>query len=159
MATRLLKEKRLNALIVVQLPFKRRFMHLDTIISMIDHDAFICYKNILSQLKGWLINAENLDFIMNNEPTDYFIDLLKDVLNTNKLRFFSISSPKAHNEQWNDANNLLTLKPGLVMAYECNTETNKILTKGGIKVIPLPYEHLSKGRGGPRCLSCPLKRD
>ena len=65
----------------------------------------------------------------------------------------------AQREQWNDANNVLTIRPGVVIGYERNVWTNEKYDKAGITVLPIPGDELGRGRGGARCMSCPLERD
>lgn len=66
---------------------------------------------------------------------------------------------EAEREQWNDANNVLTVRPGVVIGYERNTYTNEKYDKAGITVLPIPGDELGRGRGGARCMSCPIERD
>ena len=66
---------------------------------------------------------------------------------------------EAEREQWNDANNVLTIRPGVVIGYERNVWTNEKYDKAGITVLPIPGDELGRGRGGARCMSCPLERD
>ena len=70
-----------------------------------------------------------------------------------------LDSYEAEREQWNDANNVLTVRPGVVVGYERNTYTNEKYDKAGITVLPIPGEELGRGRGGARCMSCPMERD
>ena len=68
-------------------------------------------------------------------------------------------SYEAEREQWHDANNVLTIKPGVVVAYERNVYTNEKYDKAGITVLPIMGDELGRGRGGARCMSCPIERD
>jgi arginine deiminase len=71
----------------------------------------------------------------------------------------ALGSIRAEREQWNDANNTLAVQPGVVVAYERNVATNEILDTAGIEVHTIPSYELPRGRGGPRCMSCPIERD
>src|SRR6266568_3983111 len=65
----------------------------------------------------------------------------------------------AEREQWDDGNNTLCVAPRLAVAYERNVETNSRLEDAGIEVLRIAGSELGSGRGGPRCMSCPILRD
>ena len=90
-----------------------------------------------------------------------FFRTLASACGQSKLRIVPTGGDKyaAEREQWNDANNVLTLRPGTVIGYERNVETIERMRQEGIEVIAIGGEELGRGRGGPRCMSCPVQRD
>jgi arginine deiminase len=90
-----------------------------------------------------------------------YIHTIEKALGVGKLNMITTGgdSFEAEREQWNDANNVLTVRPGVVIGYERNTYTNEKYDKAGITVLPIPGDELGRGRGGARCMSCPIERD
>jgi arginine deiminase len=90
-----------------------------------------------------------------------FVSAAAAAMGIDRLRVVDtgLDSATAEREQWDDGNNTLALAPGVVVAYERNTETNARLADAGIEVLPIAAAELGTGRGGPRCMSCPVARD
>ena len=90
-----------------------------------------------------------------------YITALESALEVDQLKLITTGGDnyEAEREQWNDANNVLTVKPGVVIGYERNVYTNEKYDKAGINVLSIPGNELGRGRGGARCMSCPIERD
>lgn len=150
-----------DAVIVVELPKERAFMHLDTAMTMIDRNAFCVYPYIPHELRSFTLTAvgDGGDFKI-EENRDLF-RVLAEALDVPDLRILRTPIDKmgAQREQWDDGNNFLAVAPGVVMGYERNTTTNQYLTDEGITVVPVVGEELGRGRGGPRCMTCPIERE
>lgn len=149
----------------VEIPKKRAYMHLDTVFTMVDYDKFTYHPGIESEEGGLNIyilekTSENGDFTIARKPD--LTSALKEVLNLNEITLIPCGGGcpiAAAREQWNDGSNTLAIAPGVVVTYDRNTVTNKVLREHGIEVIEIPSSELSRGRGGPRCMSMPLVRE
>ena len=150
----------LHTVVAVALPKRRAFMHLDTVMTQVDTDAFVVYPGLRHQLRPYVVTpgaGRHLDVAAED---DLFATLAR-VLGVERIRTFETGGDSfvAEREQWDDGNNLLALSPGKVLAYERNTDTNQRLRDQGVEVLTVSGFELGRGRGGPRCLSCPLARD
>lgn len=161
LALRLLVEKPiLKQVLVLQIPIKRAYMHLDTVFTMIDYDKFLFYPGIrdssymyrLTPGKGNRVYAEQLGTLREGleQALGYPIQLI-----------FSGGGNihQAAREQWNDSTNSLAVAPGKIVVYNRNNLTNRTLRKAGIDIIEVEGSELVRGRGGPRCMSLPLARE
>ncbi len=149
-----------SKVIVVELPRSRAFMHLDTVMTMIDRDTLCVYPFLPEQLRSFLLSPVGDGGDYKVEEADLF-PALADALGLPEVRVLRtpIDRMGAEREQWNDGNNFLALSPGVIMGYERNTTTNAYLTDHGITIVPVVGSELGRGRGGPRCMTCPIDRD
>ena len=150
-----------DTVIAVELPRQRAFMHLDTAMTMVDRDAFSVYPYLPAELRSFTLTArgESGDFTLSENP-DLFA-AVAETLGIDKVRVLRTPIDKmgAQREQWDDGNNFLAVSPGVILGYERNTTTNRYLTDEGIEIIPVVGSELGRGRGGPRCMTCPIERE
>ncbi len=151
-----------KTVLLFDIPKVRAFMHLDTVFTMIDHDKFTVHPGIEGTLKVIAISydAVKKELIMKEEEGS-----LEKILSTHLgvdvqlIRCGGGDKIISGREQWNDGSNTLAISPGKVVTYERNHVTNELLDKNNVKVLSIPSSELSRGRGGPRCMSMPLSRE
>jgi arginine deiminase len=149
-------------ILVFEIPKCRAFMHLDTVFTMVDYDKFTIHPGIQGPLSIYEVTkgaGGQLKFNHNNGPLE---DTIKKALKLPAVELIQCGGGDmliASREQWNDGSNTLAIAPGVVVTYERNYVTNELLDKKGIKVFSIPSSELSRGRGGPRCMSMPLERE
>lgn len=163
-AINLFKQGGFKKVIAVEIPKSRAFMHLDTVFTMIDHDKFTIHPAI--QQNGGRMNL----FVLTpgDHPDHPHIKQehdLEKVLGEAVGKFITLipcgggDEIAAAREQWNDGSNTLAIAPGVVVTYNRNYVTNKVLREHGLEVIEVEGAELGRGRGGPRCMSMPLVRE
>ncbi|MEG2757191.1 MAG: arginine deiminase [Anaerovoracaceae bacterium] len=161
-AENLLKESSFKKILVFDIPKTRAFMHLDTVFTMVDYDKFTIHPEIEGPLQIYEITLNKDGRSHFESIQDDLKNILRDELNlpaVELIRCGGNDAMAAQREQWNDGSNTLAIAPGTVITYERNYVTNDLLMKKGVNVITMPSSELSRGRGGPRCMSCPVNRD
>jgi arginine deiminase len=150
----------LDAVIAVELPKMRAYMHLDTVLTQVDRDAFVVYNGLRKSLRPFVVTPGSGGHLHVEAEDDLFTTLAR-VLDVPRIRTFETGGNEllAAREQWDDGNNLLAVEPGVVVAYERTVDTNQRLRDAGVEVLTIPGFELGRGRGGPRCMTCPLRRD
>lgn len=148
-----------HTVLAVPIAQERAQMHLDTVCTMVDVDAVVMYPNIVDSLSAFTIHRDSGEVRIDDEVP--FVRAAAEAMGIDKLRVIDtgLDPVTAEREQWDDGNNTLALAPGVVVAYERNSETNARLADSGIEVLPIAASELGTGRGGPRCMSCPAARD
>lgn len=159
LAARLFEAGVVDRILAVELPKVRAAMHLDTVVTQVDVDAFITYPQMMQASRTFQLTRRGEHGVHVVDGPD-LIHGLAWAASLDHARVIepSLSAIRAEREQWNDANNTLALRPGEVIAYERNVATNEILAAAGITVHTIPSYELPRGRGGPRCMSCPVVR-
>ena len=152
----------IRRVLALDIPSRRAFMHLDTVLTQVDCDKFLIHPSILESLQIFEltpatrggVSARRLD-----EPIEKVLAEATGVERVELLRCGGGDQIAAQREQWNDGSNALCIRPGVVVAYDRNYVTNALLEERGVTVLKIPSGELSRGRGGPRCMSMPLIRE
>ena len=157
----LTEENSFKKVLAIDIPKTRAFMHLDTVFTMVDYDKFTIHPNIKSDIVVYVL--KKIDGKMEiTEERGSLEQVLEKELNIDKIKLIKCGGDSvidASREQWNDGSNTLCISPGEVIVYSRNYVTNEMLQEEGIKVHIMPSSELSRGRGGPRCMSMPLIRE
>ena len=150
----------IDTILAFNIPNNRAMMHLDTVFTQIDTDKFTIHPGIMGPLTVFEITPEG-DGIKVKEMTGKLEDILEKYVGVpvELIPCGGGDRIAAEREQWNDGSNTLCIAPGTVVVYERNDVTNKVLEEKGIKLVVIPSAELSRGRGGPRCMSMPIWRE
>jgi arginine deiminase len=161
LARRLFAAGAAREVLAIAMPRTRTFTHLDAVLTMVDRDAFVVYPHVVDAARAWWLRPGRGAGAIALERAASLLDALRRALGLGALRVFTTGgdNPEAGHEQWDDGSNLLAIEPGVVVAYDRNVDTNTKLRKAGIEVVTIEGFELSRGRGGPRRMSCPLERE
>ena len=156
-------DAKINTILAIRIPETRAFMHLDTVFTQIDYDKFTVHPGILGPLEVFKITpSDDCGKVIINRKEESLEEILAEALGVKQVTLIKCGGGDritAEREQWNDGANTLCIAPGKVVVYERNNVTNAILRDYGLTVLEIPSSELSRGRGGPRCMSMPLWRE
>lgn len=161
-ARNLLQNSGFKKVLAFDIPESRAFMHLDTVFTMVDYDKFTIHPEIEGPLSVYEMTLDEhgeLRFGALREELEKILALELKLPAVDLIRCGGNDLLAAQREQWNDGSNTLCIRPGTVVTYERNYVTNELLARHGLNVLTVPSSELSRGRGGPRCMSCPVNRD
>ena len=155
----------IDTILAFNIPESRAFMHLDTVFTQIDYDKFTYHPGIMDTLQVFEITEGDIpdsDEDLNVVELNGSLEEILEKYLKRKITLIPCAGGEkisAEREQWNDGTNTLCIAPGVVVVYDRNNITNNILREHGLKVFEMPSAELSRGRGGPRCMSMPLVRE
>jgi arginine deiminase len=160
--SRLARSSSVKTILAFDIPKTRAAMHLDTVFTMVDRDAFTVYPGLSETLRIWELNYEEDGTLTSIKEHSSLKECIKKVFDISNVRFIETGGGDpiaAARDQWNDGTNTLALEPGVVVTYRRNVASNRALRENGIKVFEIKGAELGRGRGGPRCMSMPICRE
>jgi arginine deiminase len=154
-----------HTVLAVPIAQERATMHLDTVCTMVDVDKIVMYPNVADSLQAYTVtvpeasDTEDGIRLEVSGPEPFLVAAAKAMrIDTLHQIDTGLDPVTAEREQWDDGNNTLAVAPRVAVAYERNVETNERLEEAGIEVVRIAGSELGSGRGGPRCMSCPVSR-
>ncbi len=154
-----------HTVLAVPIAQERATMHLDTICTMVDVDKMVVYENVADSLTAYAVTCDGQrddgTLVLDVAAPQPFLVAAAHALGFDEMHRIDtgLDPVTAEREQWDDGNNTLALAPRVAVAYERNDATNARLEEAGIEVVKIAGSELGSGRGGPRCMSCPVVRD
>ena len=156
-----------HTVLAVPIAQERATMHLDTVCTMVDVDKIVMYPNVAHQLQAYAVTCTDRngdadrDLVLHVAEAEPFLVAAAKAMSIDTLHQIDtgLDPVTAEREQWDDGNNTLAISPRVAVAYERNIETNTRLEEAGIEVILIAGSEVGSGRGGPRCMSCPISRE
>lgn len=151
----------IRRLFAFEMPKERYCMHLDTVFTMVDKDAFTIFPTIIDVLKVWQLDYYDNGVLASIKQLKHWKEAIAEELGFDKIRVIEMrgrNQAETDREQWHDGCNTLAVAPGKVVTYNRNCMSNKLLRDNGIEVLELEGPELGRGRGGPRCMTMPLNR-
>ena len=161
LAKKILKEEGFKYVLAIDIPDERSFMHLDTVMTRVDYDKFAVHNHVMTVSDVYELSLEGNE-VKIEEVNLPFDEMLCKYLHLEKVKLIKCGNGEriaAEREQWSDGVNTICVRPGVVLTYSRNHVTNAAMRKAGVKVIEIPSCELSRGRGGPHCMSMSLYRE
>ena len=156
------KPSAIETVYAIKIPWGYETMHLDTVCTQIDYDKFTVYPGMYDELRAYRLRKGDTEGeVAVEEIAGSLKEILQMATGVDDVMLIECGGGdpvEASREQWNDGSNTLAIAPGKVCVYERNVVTNEVLRKAGIELCVVPSEELSRGRGGPRCMSMPFAR-